>query len=92
MPSLILPRLRGVGKTTLLLQCYEYLFKEKNVSIADILYISCDAPIFLLIDEIHYDKNWTLHAKILYDKSPFIFMIFTGSSLLLDYNEDIQED
>lgn len=115
----ILPGLKGVGKTTLLLQCYEYLFKQKDIEIGDILYISCDdvnclgeinirelvekyledvhnttpglldKPVFLLFDEVHYDKNWALNAKILYDKSPNIFMIFTGSSSLHpDYNAD----
>ncbi|MBE6493726.1 MAG: ATP-binding protein [Methanosphaera stadtmanae] len=115
----LLPGLRGVGKTTLLFQIYEYLLKQKDISPTDILYISCDdinateetnlkeiietylenihnttpalleKPIFLLADEVHYDTNWALNTKILYDKSPYIFMILTGSSSLhLDYNAD----
>ena len=114
-----LPGLRGVGKTTLLYQIYEYLTKEKNLNPHDVLYISCeklnsvgdvniyniieiflekyhntnimllDKPIFILIDEAHYDKNWALHGKIIYDESPNIFMLITGSSSLhLNFNAD----
>ena len=44
---LVLPGIRGVGKTTLLYQIHEYLFKQKNVPINQILYLTCDE-----IDEI----------------------------------------
>ena len=37
-----LPGLRGVGKTTLLYQTYEYLFKSKNINPNQILFISCE--------------------------------------------------
>ena len=116
---LVLPGIRDVGKTTLLFQVYEYLFKEKNVPPKNILYISCDRlkkfgdidiletvssylnifhnsiietvrePIFLLIDEAQYDKDWALSGKIIFDASKNIFMIFSGSSALkLSYNAD----
>ncbi len=39
---IVMPGLRGVGKTTVLYQTYEYLFKEKNIPLNNILYISCD--------------------------------------------------
>ena len=39
---IVLPGLRGVGKTTLILQAYEYLLKEKNIPPNNILYISFD--------------------------------------------------
>lgn len=46
-------------------------------------------PVFVFLDEVHYDKTWALNAKIIYDQSPNIFMIFTGSSSLhLNYNAD----
>ena len=116
----VLPGLSGVGKTTLLFQAYEYLLKQKDVSPADILYVSCDdmnalgdvnlkevideylgkvhnttlalldKQVFIFVDEAHYDKNWDLHAKLVYDKSCNVFMMLSGSSSLhLDFNADV---
>ena len=106
---IVMPGLRGVGKTTILLQLYEYLI-ENGVDNSDILYfdvselkgfydadildvisnfiknkhqttmIELNKPIFLLIDEVHVDKNWASTGKIAYDNSNNIFMVFTGSS------------
>lgn len=115
----VLPGLRGVGKTTILLQCYEYLLKEKDINSNDLLYISCETtnfggesdikkiieiyldkihhttlallkrPIFIFVDEAHFDKNWAINGKIIYDESPYIFLVITGSSSLhLSYNAD----
>ena len=39
---IVMPGLRGVGKTTLIYQIYEYLLKEKNIPLSNILYISFD--------------------------------------------------
>ena len=102
---------RGVGKTTILLQLYEYLIKN-DVPNSDILYfdvselksfydvnildvitnfienihqttmVELNKPIFLLIDEVHFDKNWALTGKIIYDNNNNIFMIFTGLSAI----------
>ena len=44
--------------------------------------IELDKPIFLLIDEVHVDKNWALTGKIVYDNSNNIFMVFTSSSAI----------
>ena len=116
---IVLPGLRGVGKTTILLQVYEYLLDQKNINPEQILYFSCEElniigdcdisetikyyiktfhnsslqtlneKIFLLIDETHFDKNWSISGKLLYDKSNNIFMIFTGSSAInLEYNAE----
>lgn len=60
----VLPGIRGVGKTTILYQCYEYLLKEKNFNSSDLLYISCETTNFagetdikkiieIYLDEIH---------------------------------------
>ena len=38
----ILPGLRGVGKTTILYQLYDYLIKEHNILPNQILYLSCE--------------------------------------------------
>ena len=37
-----LPRLRGVGKSTLLLEIYDYLLNSENITPENILYISCE--------------------------------------------------
>nr|WP_206205499.1 ATP-binding protein [Thermococcus sp. MV5] len=39
-------------------------------------------PVFLFIDEVHYDKNWDLILKSLYDKARNLFVLATGSSAL----------
>ena len=116
---IVLPGLRGVGKTTILFQAYEYLINQKNVNPNQILYFSCeelnkiedcdiydtikyylkefhnssfqtvDEKIFLLIDEAHFDKDWSISGKLIHDKSKNIFMICTGSSALnLEYNAE----
>lgn len=116
---IVLPGLRGVGKTTILYQVYEYLLKTKNINQNQILYISCDninkitkcdiletiefyleefhhltprtlkKELFLLIDECHFDNEWSMAGKIIYDQSKKIFMIFTGSSALkLEYENE----
>ena len=115
----VLPGLRGVGKTTMLYQTYEYLLKEKQIPLNQILYFSCETlnkltkcgifetvnqfvseihksslmtlnkELFILIDETHFDKNWSLTGKMIYDQSKKIFMIFTGSSAIsLDFHAD----
>ena len=46
-------------------------------------------PIFILIDEAQYDKDWSLNGKLIFDASKNIFTIFSGSSALsLSYNAD----
>lgn len=114
-----MPGLRGIGKTTILFQLYDYLVNKKGIEEDRILYltvdelcayfgtklinvvdvfindvhqssaVNLDKHLFLLVDEAHYDKKWSLIGKILYDKSDKIFMIFTGSSALcLEMNQD----
>ncbi|NYB26508.1 MAG: ATP-binding protein [Methanobacteriaceae archaeon] len=116
---IIMPGLRGLGKTTILLQIYDYLINEKKIKQNRVLYLSVDElrayfggrlidvidvfvneihgtslvdldeEVFILIDESHYDKNWSLVGKIVYDNSRKIFTIFTGSSALnLEINAD----
>ncbi len=108
----ILPGLRGVGKTTIVFQIYDYLKNQKKIEQDRLLYFSTDElkaylgrkildvtdtfiqeihktspihldkEIFIFVDEAHFDSNWSETAKILFDKSKKIFMIFTGSSAL----------
>ncbi|MEK6783086.1 MAG: AAA family ATPase [Bacteroidota bacterium] len=87
--------LRGVGKTTLLLQHSKYTLKQKG------LYVTADHPWFydhtlldladvfekndgriLLIDEIHKYPNWSNQLKNIYDGHPRLQVIFTASSAL----------
>ncbi|MFW5846883.1 MAG: ATP-binding protein [Nanoarchaeota archaeon] len=115
----LLPGLRGVGKTTLVYQIYDYLINFKKIEQERVLYFSADElnsylgentldvihsfieeihdttlinldkEIFILIDESHFDKRWSEGAKIVFDKSKKIFLIFTGSSALdLEMNVD----
>ena len=94
---IVLPGLRGVGKTTILFQVYDYLLNQKNIRHEQILYFSCeelnkieDCDIY---DTIKYYlktfHNWSLSGKIITDKSKNIFAIFTGSSAInLEYNAE----
>ncbi len=115
----VMPGLRGVGKTTILFQIYEYLRNSKGIEQDRILYlpadelkvylgariidaidvfigevhqttpINLDMKLFVLIDEAHYDREWSQTGKIMYDQSKKIFLIFTGSSALsLEMNVD----
>ena len=87
--------LRGVGKTTILLQ---YL-KFKKPKAVTALYVTADHPWFyshslfelvsefsknggqlLLIDEIHKYPNWARELKAAYDGNPDIQFVFTASS------------
>lgn len=111
--------LRGVGKTTILYQLYDYLIKEKDVSESNIFYLDlhdlksvydvgikevCDLyfedihqtipanlneKVFLFVDEAQLDEKWANYARLLFNKTFNIFMIFTGSSALgLEINVD----
>lgn len=39
-------------------------------------------PLLLFLDEVHYDPKWSHVLKALYDRSPHIFVVSTGSSAL----------
>jgi len=110
---IVFPGLRGTGKTTILLQIYNYLTTKKNLKQENVFYFSAEdvqtfldkniadiiktyienihqtsliglqEKIFLLIDEAHFDENWSKTAKVVYDNSKNIFTIVTGSSALL---------
>ncbi len=109
---LILPGLRGVGKTTLLFQTFNRFLKIKNIPKENLLYFSLDylkenlgaslseiidlyeriilkepleklkEPLFLFIDEAHYDYQWQIVTKNLYDRTNKIFILVSGSSAL----------
>jgi predicted AAA+ superfamily ATPase len=109
---ILLPGIRGVGKTTLLSQLYLFLTEKLRISREKVLFISIDeismllnssiyeiikiyeekilgnnlenlnSNIFLLLDETHYDKNWAITLKNIYDRSNKVFIVATGSSAL----------
>lgn len=89
--------IRGVGKTTLMLQ---YL-KQTSVSGVKGLYVTAEHPYFyhntlfdlantwymyggrlLLVDEVHKYENWLRELKLIYDGFPDLQLIFTSSSAL----------
>lgn len=89
--------LRGVGKTTLLLQHLKYNLKDATQH----LYVTLDHPYFyshtlydlaqsfyqlggrtLLVDEVHKMKDWSRQIKIIFDGLPDLQVIFTSSSAL----------
>lgn len=89
--------LRGVGKTTLLLQYMKYGFDKPDKA----LYVTADHPYFyqntlfelaaewyryggelLLIDEVHKYPDWSREIKLIYDGHPKLKVIFTSSSAL----------
>ncbi|TVR15496.1 MAG: ATP-binding protein [Balneolaceae bacterium] len=87
--------LRGVGKTTLLLQYLKFHYPEKEKA----LYVSADNPWFydnglyelisdfekmdgklLMLDEIHKYPCWPAELKAGYDAHPEVQFIFSASS------------
>ena len=39
-------------------------------------------PVFLFLDEVHFDSKWSLVLKTIYDRSQNVFIFATGSSAL----------
>lgn len=99
---LVLPGLRGVGKTTILYQTYEYLQANKNMSPNQILYISCDdinrmmeCDIFKVIEyylkEFHNSTFRTIDKEIflLIDESHFDKKWSQAGKLIYDKTKKI---
>lgn len=77
-------RLKKLGKTDIFDVVSSYSQTYHN-SILETL----SKPVFILIDEAQIDKDWALNGKLIFDASPNVFMVFTGSSALkLSYNPD----
>lgn len=81
---LVLPGLRGVGKTTILYQTYEYLLKEKQISPNQILYISCETlnkiikcdilkTVEQFVSEIHQSPLRTINKELFLLNQDMIF-------------------
>ena len=74
----IMPGLRGVGKTTLIFQLYDYLLNEKNISKDRILFLDLDRikdnPNFDLIDYFDYFIKDVHEAYPIVREPVFIFV------------------
>lgn len=89
--------LRGVGKTTMLLQYLKFSLRDLQKN----LYVTLDHPYFysnsledvvsqfalnggkvLLIDEVHKLPNWSRTIKYIYDTYPDLQLILSSSSAL----------
>jgi len=109
---ILMPGIRGVGKTTVLSQLYLYLIEDLKIPQERVIFLSTDSlvkvmnssiydflqsyeksillkylseikePIFLLLDEVHYDEKWPFVLKMIYDTAPKVFVVTTGSSAL----------
>ncbi|MBM3713483.1 MAG: ATP-binding protein [Actinobacteria bacterium] len=127
---ILMPGIRGVGKTTLLMQLLkieklissnDYFLLKNLKKIKEIIYIdtsflklnnislndffnfyerlnefifeSLKEKIILLLDEVHYDENWGLFLKSIFDRTKShsnILIIATGSSAInLIINPDL---
>lgn len=114
---IVVPGLRGIGKTTVFSQLYLNLMPQHDI--LRILYVSLDEvvgllnsslaevleayesilgqsferlqePVFIFVDEVHYDPKWGLALKSLYDRTKKIFICCTGSSAVsLQTNPDV---
>jgi len=119
----LIPGLRGIGKTTILFQIYNHLLKTKGISKERMIYIDAGdlinnfggdikslfkvyeeiylknslekttEPIFIFIDEAHYDSDWPSFTKSLFDRSDGnknVLVFVSGSSALaLKSNTDL---
>jgi hypothetical protein len=116
---IVMPGLRGVGKTTLLAQVYFQALRTYNIPQQQMLFIpteevvkllqaklydifpayealkgqaleSMTEKLIVLIDEVHYDKDWAITLKTIFDRTKNVFVICTGSSALaLQTNTDV---
>ena len=91
---------KGIKPQNILYFSCDRLKKTGNIDIFDTVTSYCQnyhnsimetlsEPVFMLIDEAQYDKDWALNGKLIYDASKKIFMILSGSSALkLSNNPD----
>ena len=111
---LIMPGIRGVGKTTILSQLYlglqaapsrKFFLSLERVrliggdmvetinaieEIAGAKLESIREPLFIFLDEVQYVSDWALAIKVVFDRTPNVFIVCTGSSAIqLQTNADV---
>lgn len=58
--------------------------------ILGVTYERLEKPLLLFLDEVHYDPQWAITLKTIYDRSRMVFMFTTGSSALtIQQNPDV---
>lgn len=95
---------RGVGKTTMLLQHilenYEDIDRTLYVSLDDLWFATHNlidlvdwadrhGIMRLYLDEVHRYEGWSLVLKNIYDNYPDMSIVYTGSSLLVMDNANV---
>jgi len=64
-----------------LIAVYEQLLDQTIESLTE--------PVYVFLDEVQYDEKWAIALKSVYDRSPNVFIMSTGSSALeLNSNSD----
>ena len=99
---IVMPGLRGVGKSTILLQLFSYLLKEKNIDNSDILYLSMDEivnffdsnlldVVDIFLDSVHKTNKMALNKKIFIfvDESHFDKKWAISGKILYDNTKNI---
>ena len=88
---------RGTGKTTMLLQRIKTAFPDSQEALylsldhlwfrTHSVYDAVEAHVqnggtHVFLDEVHYQENWELLIKSIYDDFPMLHIVYTGSSIL----------
>ena len=69
------------------------MVRDLNLSFRDVLDVyeeilqthlekKLNEPVFLFLDEVHFDEKWESLLKIIYDKHKKVFVVATGSNAL----------
>ena len=102
--NMILTGLRGTGKSTFLLYYATHIgrkmlyFSADNPRLSALSLYEVAAAIFMqgydgvIIDEVHFARNWSAHLKSLYDDFPDRFVWASDSSALVLRNGKLDHE
>lgn len=81
-----------IHKTKKLFLSFDEVVRDLNLSFRDVLDVyeeilqthleKLNEPVFLFLDEVHFDEKWESLLKIIYDKHKKVFVVATGSNAL----------